>query len=808
MKFPDRLATNFELVKQLPSNKPFDVFLVKDKTKDLRPAVLRILPDSLSGDKPAVDAFMGYFSKFSEIINRAYIPTVYSVSGQAGGNVYVLEECVSGIDLTTFIKSKRNTPGFNKEIISIAGKVCEALHHAHQKDLFHLAITSEDILIDETTGRVKLVGFGVQIFAQLNKMGILSAQASKTIAPQVLTGAPLRPRADVYSLAKVMNDVCPEVFSGSDVLSMALLENPEDRYQQARDFEGALNNVLEDIKKAARSKNIDTVAESKGGLKPVLTKKPVTVERDVYQPPPRTPHTHEPQPQIKPDSVPVMPELETPKSISMKLVAAIVAGVLALVIGLAVYVSHEKQSLEKEHEITAQKDAQKIAAMEKDQIEKERQAAIEKERLQKELEASRIKEAARVAAIEKEKRDKDEEIAKFKEAQRLADLYKERIEKEKLEKELELERIKKEQQELPAFAWNYPDDVKNLLRRAIKGDSSAQGFLAWKYYKGEGVPKDDKEAVKWFIKAADQGNDKAQNMLGVMYAEGRGVTKDYTEAAKWYRNAAEQGNPVAQSNLASRYANGQGVPKDDYEAIKWYRKSAEQGEAAGQAGLGMMYAAGRGVSKDDSEAVVWFRKSADQGNASGQSSLGVMCRDGRGVSKDDSEAVKWFRKSAEQGNASGQSQLGEMYRDGRGVSKDDSEAVKWFRKSADQGNASGESNLGFMYELGRGVGKDYSEAVRWYKKAAEQGNATGQSNLGVMYRDGRGVNKDESEAVKWFRKSAEQGNAYGQANLGNMYLAGRGVQKDRSEAINWLRKAEAQDHQWAKDKLRELGVSP
>jgi TPR repeat protein len=765
--FPDRLRTNFELVKQVPSNKPFGVFLVKDKTQDLRLCVLRLLPDSLSGNKDFVDAFMAYFSKFSEIINRAYISSVYSISGQPGGNVYVLEEHVPGIDLPTFIKTNSGNAGLSKEIIGIVGKACEALHHAHQKDVFHLAITPEDILIDEKTGRVKLVGFGVHVFAQANKIGLLSAQARKTIAPEVLTGSSFRPRADVYSLVKAIDHVCPEVFSGSDVLSMALLENPSDRYQQARDFEGALNVALEDINKAARSRNIYTHVESNGRLKPILTEKPVKAERDVYQPPPRMPHTHQPQPPIKPDSVPVMPEPDRPKSISMKLVAAIACGSIVAIVMLILYVYQGKQK-----------------------------------------ETNQIKEAARVAAIEKEKRETEQVTAKRKEAQKQANLYKERLEKEKREKELELERIKKEQQELPAFAWSYPEDVKNLLRRAIKGEVYAQFGMGLKYSKGDGIPKDEGEALKWFQKASDQGYAKAQIELGLMYSNGRGISRNYSEAVKWYRKAAEQGAAEAQSDLGLMYYRGWGVGKDYSAAAGWFRKAADQGFAKAQFNVAVCYENGDGVSKDYLEAVKWYRRAADRGDAEAQSDLGLMYYNGRGVSKNYSEAVRWFRFAADQGFAKAQYNLGVCYENGDGVSKDYLEAVKWYRKAADQGDADAQSDLGLTYYHGRGVSKNYSEAWTWFKKSADSGNASAQNSLGLMYAEGHGVTKDYSQAVIWYKLAADQGDASAQFNLGNMYFDEKGVAKNYSEALKWFRKAAAQDNQVAKDKLKELGLKP
>ena len=61
------------------------------------------------------------------------------------------------------------------------------------------------------------------------------------------------------------------------------------------------------------------------------------------------------------------------------------------------------------------------------------------------------------------------------------------------------------------------------------------------YAKGEGVPEDDAEAVKWFRKAAEQGDADAQVNLGLMYANGRGVPEDYVRAFAWFNLAAAQG---------------------------------------------------------------------------------------------------------------------------------------------------------------------------------------------------------------------------------------------------------------------------
>ena len=81
------------------------------------------------------------------------------------------------------------------------------------------------------------------------------------------------------------------------------------------------------------------------------------------------------------------------------------------------------------------------------------------------------------------------------------------------------------------------------LRLAQQGDALAQFVVGAMYHDGQGVPKDYKEAVKWYRKAADQGT-------------------------KWYQ-AADQGIAHAQHNLGVMYAKDEGVPRDYLLAYMW-----------------------------------------------------------------------------------------------------------------------------------------------------------------------------------------------------------------------------------------------
>jgi len=85
-----------------------------------------------------------------------------------------------------------------------------------------------------------------------------------------------------------------------------------------------------------------------------------------------------------------------------------------------------------------------------------------------------------------------------------------------------------------------------------------------------------------------QGNTFAQFILGLMYDNGRGVPKDDKEAIRWYRLAAQQGYAWAESKLGAMYGSGRGVPQNYGEAVKWFRLAAEQGDALGEFSLGVL----------------------------------------------------------------------------------------------------------------------------------------------------------------------------------------------------------------------------
>ena len=89
--------------------------------------------------------------------------------------------------------------------------------------------------------------------------------------------------------------------------------------------------------------------------------------------------------------------------------------------------------------------------------------------------------------------------------------------------------------------------------------------------------------MKWYTKAANQGNAEAQAQanLGLKYDNGEGVPENNKTAVKWYTLAAEQGYAMAQGNLGNMYFNGTGVLTDSRRAYMWLNLGSYNGSERG-----------------------------------------------------------------------------------------------------------------------------------------------------------------------------------------------------------------------------------
>lgn len=229
-------------------------------------------------------------------------------------------------------------------------------------------------------------------------------------------------------------------------------------------------------------------------------------------------------------------------------------------------------------------------------------------------------------------------------------------------------------------------DLATLRAQAEAGDPVALNALGNLYANGQGVTRDDAEALRQYTLSAERSYAPANFNLGMMYELGRGVSTDITRAFSYYLKAAQQGFAPAQYNVGNMYAGGLGVGQDNFEAVLWFTQAADQGVAEAQYNLGLAYELGRGVSADAIQAQRWYGLSAEQGYARANYNLAVMKEEGRGSAKDEAGAAEFYLAAAQLGFGPAQNNYGIMLAEGRGGLKANPiEALVWLSVAVENG---------------------------------------------------------------------------------------------------------------------------
>ncbi len=138
---------------------------------------------------------------------------------------------------------------------------------------------------------------------------------------------------------------------------------------------------------------------------------------------------------------------------------------------------------------------------------------------------------------------------------------------------------------------NLTPQQKTVAEKAIGGDAQAQSDVGMMYYNGDGLPRDDGQALSWFHMSADQGNAAGEYNLGLMYLNGRGVAVDNDAAVKWLTQSALHGLSDAQLMLGLIDSAGlDGTKRDDVTSVAWMKIAAQSGNLQAQAFLDLMTA--------------------------------------------------------------------------------------------------------------------------------------------------------------------------------------------------------------------------
>ncbi|HEY9789362.1 MAG TPA: tetratricopeptide repeat protein [Candidatus Obscuribacterales bacterium] len=299
---------------------------------------------------------------------------------------------------------------------------------------------------------------------------------------------------------------------------------------------------------------------------------------------------------------------------------------------------------------------------------------------------------------------------------------------------------------------------------AENGDATSHYQLALMYHKGNGVPKDLKQAIRWYRKAAEEGLAKAQVQLASMYFRGEGVPAALDKAAFWYERAAEQGDIESCRQIAVMYAEGKGVTASFAKALEWYAH-AQDAKAAFETLLEL------------------FRRTADQSDAGLKLELANILLNNSNADK--MEATEWLRKAAADESCDACLQLAHLLK-AAGDQESTRESLSWLRKAEVLGSKEAGWSL-VAIEFEQSSNPDLFDRL---SEAAEAGHVHSQFHAARALLEGIPGYKDESRAKGWLELAAAAGSAPAAYTLFRIMHAHNGS-SDPTPALKYLEQAAA-----------------
>ncbi len=241
------------------------------------------------------------FEHEAEILGRLHHPGIAQVyeagaspaaGGGAGLQPYIAMELIHGLPLNSYAAEKGlPTP----ERLELMAKVCDAVHHAHQRGVIHRDLKPANILVDEH-GQPKVLDFGVARAADADlRVTTLRTSVGQLIgtlpymSPEQVLGDPAEvdTRSDVYALGVLLY----QVLTGRlplDVSSRSLVEAarvvrdelPTRIGRMDRAFRGDIETIVAGALEKDKARRYQSAADLGADLRRAVAGEPILAKQD------------------------------------------------------------------------------------------------------------------------------------------------------------------------------------------------------------------------------------------------------------------------------------------------------------------------------------------------------------------------------------------------------------------------------------------------------------------------------------------------------------------------------------------------
>ncbi len=194
----------YRIVDELGRGAMGAVYRALDPLIDREVAIKTLLPDLPAEVMAEVRERFIREARSAGRLSHPNIVTIFDV-GEQDGVAYIAMELLKGHSLLQVLKHPQRL-AFNT-IANVIAQVADALDMAQQHNIVHRDVKPANIMVDHA-GRVKLTDFGVAYVPASTITGNGTALGSpRSMSPEQVTGAPIDPRSDIFSLGVVLYEL-------------------------------------------------------------------------------------------------------------------------------------------------------------------------------------------------------------------------------------------------------------------------------------------------------------------------------------------------------------------------------------------------------------------------------------------------------------------------------------------------------------------------------------------------------------------------------------------------------------------------
>jgi serine/threonine protein kinase/Flp pilus assembly protein TadD len=197
-----KTISHYKILEKLGEGGMGVVYKAQDTKLD-RIVALKFLPEHLLCDEEAKRRFV-HEAKAASALNHPNITTIHEID-EVEGECFISMEYIEGKSIKELVKEK----GLSiQEILKIAIQTAEGLSRAHQKDIVHRDIKSDNILLTHD-GLAKIMDFGLAKLKGVTKLTKTGSTLGtiQYMSPEQAQGMEVDQRSDIFSFGVVLYEM-------------------------------------------------------------------------------------------------------------------------------------------------------------------------------------------------------------------------------------------------------------------------------------------------------------------------------------------------------------------------------------------------------------------------------------------------------------------------------------------------------------------------------------------------------------------------------------------------------------------------